>query len=235
MLSLEITNCVKVSHSPDRPNIFYEVQPRSDIDTDFSDLLSTLREMLNKTLRVVVYCRTLNMCSDLFAHFHYELGASSYYPPGSPELSENRLFGMYHGSTPPHNKEVITQSLLDPCGVVRVVFATLALGMGVDLQGVNTIIHTAKNNLLYEMRKCVFIDITNIFVNMTDFSCHFNQKDTLRIPNECLCVILTYYFLLCIMKHLVALRTIFKKVAGVDEVVVLLSPLCTGSQLIVLE
>ena len=48
--------------------------------------------------------------------------------------------------------------------------------------------------------RCVnafFIDITNIFANMTDFSCHFNQKDTLRIPNECLCVILTYYFLLC--------------------------------------
>ena len=43
----------------------------------------------------------------------------------------------------------------------------------------------------------VFIDITNIFVNVTEFSCHFNQKDTLRIPNECLCVILTYYFLLC--------------------------------------
>ena len=42
-----------------------------------------------------------------------------------------------------------------------------------------------------------FIDITNIFVNMTDFSCHYNQKDTLRIANECLCVILTYYFLLC--------------------------------------
>ena len=45
--------------------------------------------------------------------------------------------------------------------------------------------------------RCVnafFIDITNIFVNATDFSCHFNQKDTLRIPNECLCVILTYYF-----------------------------------------
>ena len=42
-----------------------------------------------------------------------------------------------------------------------------------------------------------FIDITNIFVNMTDFSCYLNQKDALRIPDECLCVILTYYFLLC--------------------------------------
>ena len=42
-----------------------------------------------------------------------------------------------------------------------------------------------------EMRKCVFIDITNIFVNMTDFSCHLNQKDALRIPDECLFLILT--------------------------------------------
>ena len=57
--------------------------------------------------------------------------------------------------------------------------------------------YTAKNDMLYEMCKCIFIDITNIFVNMTDFSCHFNQKDALRIPNECLCVILTYYFLIC--------------------------------------
>ena len=57
--------------------------------------------------------------------------------------------------------------------------------------------------------RCVnafFIDITNIFVNMTDFSCHFNQKDTLRIPNECLCVILTYYILLCNLGGLVILR-----------------------------
>ena len=58
---------------------------------------------------------------------------------------------------------------------------------------------TTQQKMICYMR-CVnafFIDITNIFVNMTDFSCHFNQKDTLRIPNECLCVILTYYFLLC--------------------------------------
>ena len=42
-----------------------------------------------------------------------------------------------------------------------------------------------------------FVDITNIFVNMTDFSCHLKQKDALPIPDECLCVIMTNYFLLC--------------------------------------
>ena len=139
--SLEMTNCVRVSHSPDRSNIFYEVKSRNDLESDLSGLLSTLKEKCNTTPRVIVYCLSLNTCSDLYAHFHYELGPASYFPPGSPELSENRLFGMYHASTPQHNKDVISQSLLDPGGVVRIVFATVALGMGIDLQGVNTIIH----------------------------------------------------------------------------------------------
>ena len=88
-----------------------------------------------------MYCRTLIMCADLFSHFSFEMGSSQYYPPGAPEVSDNRLFGMFHASTPQHSKDVITQSLLDPCGVVRIVFATIAMGMGVDFRGVNTVIH----------------------------------------------------------------------------------------------
>lgn len=56
-------------------------------------------------------------------------------------VSSNRLFGMFHACTPPHNKEVILRSLQKEDGVVRVVFATIALGMGVNLVGLNTIYH----------------------------------------------------------------------------------------------
>ena len=80
------------------------------------------------------------MCADLFAHFTYEMGSLQYYPSGA-ELSDNRLFGMFHASTPQHSKEVILQSLMDPEGVVRVVFASIAMGMGIDLREVNTIVH----------------------------------------------------------------------------------------------
>lgn len=139
--SLEMENCVFVSVSPDRPNIFYEVRRRTDIESDFSDLIHTLEEKLTNTPRVIIYCQSLNICSDLFTHFLYCLGATSYFPPGAAELSENRLFGMYHSCTPQHNKEVILESLRDPNGVVRVVFATVALGMGIDINDVNTIIH----------------------------------------------------------------------------------------------
>ena len=43
---------------------------------------------------------------------------------------------MFHSNTPQHNKDVILKSLRDPSGVVRVVFATTALGMGINLQDV---------------------------------------------------------------------------------------------------
>jgi superfamily II DNA helicase RecQ len=47
---------------------------------------------------------------------------------------------MYHANTPEH-KDVIMKSLSKPDGVVQAVFATVGLGMGVNMRDVNTIIH----------------------------------------------------------------------------------------------
>ena len=55
-------------------------------------------------------------------------------------MSDNRLFGMYHSHTPAH-KEAVLRSLQKADGVVRVVFATVALGMGLNVMGLNCIIH----------------------------------------------------------------------------------------------
>ena len=66
------------------------------------------------------------------------MGKSQYYPLSAPELSENHLFGMFHASTPQHSKDVIMESLQDSHGTVR---ASVAMGMGIYLHGVDTIIH----------------------------------------------------------------------------------------------
>ena len=61
-----------------------------------------------------MYCQSLNMCSDLYAHYLYELGDSSYYPQlDAPKLCTNILFGMYHSGTADHNKNVIVKSMSD--------------------------------------------------------------------------------------------------------------------------
>ena len=136
-----MSEVVTVKLSPNRSNIMYVKRRRTDLETDFSESLSTLKEKQKDTLRVVVYCRTLMICADLFSRFSYEMGKSQYYPPNAPELSENRLFSMFHASTPQHRKDVIMGSLQDCHGTVRVVFACVAMGMGIDLHGVDTIIH----------------------------------------------------------------------------------------------
>ena len=61
----------------------------TELETDFSESLSTLTDKQKDTLRVAVYCKTL-ICADLFSS---EMGKGQYYPPTAPELSENRLFG----------------------------------------------------------------------------------------------------------------------------------------------
>ena len=139
--SLEMSDCKTITTSPDRPNIYYEVHARTDMETDLNGLVVSLKQLKNMAPRVIVYCRALDVCADLYAHFHFELGDGSYYPPGAERVSDNRLFGMFHANTPQHNKEVVLSSLTRPDGVVRVVFATVALGMGINLRDVNTIIH----------------------------------------------------------------------------------------------
>ena len=84
----------------------YVERRRTDLETDFSESLSTLKEKQKDTLRGVVYCRTLMICADLFSRFSYEMGKSHYYPPSAPELSENHLFDMFHASTPQQSKDV---------------------------------------------------------------------------------------------------------------------------------
>lgn len=62
---------------------------------------------------------------------------------------------MYHSGTADHNKKVIMKSMADVSGIVRVVFATNALGMGVNLAGLNTIIHYgAPRNLEEYFQEC---------------------------------------------------------------------------------
>ena len=88
------------------------------------------------------------ICANLFSRFSYEMGKSQYYPPGAPEeWSENHLFGMFHASTPQHSKDVIMGSFQDCHGTVRVVFASVAMGMGIDLHGVDTIHYGAPSSI----------------------------------------------------------------------------------------
>ena len=119
----------------------YEVKERTSIEQDFACIHRDISDNSVKAKRALVYCQSLNMCSDLYARFLYELGDKSYHPQGAEKIAVNRLFGMYHSVTNDSIKEVVMKSLSDPYGKIRVVFATVALGIGVNLADVNNVVH----------------------------------------------------------------------------------------------
>ena len=104
--SLDMEGCEFVYTSPDRPNIRYAVKPRTEIKPDMEPYIRVLKEQQINAPRVVVYCQSLNVCSDLYAHFIFELGDEAYYPAGAEKISDNRLVRMLHACTIKHNKNV---------------------------------------------------------------------------------------------------------------------------------
>ena len=83
---LNMGGCEDVFVSPNQPNIYYEVRLRTTIEDDLAHLVESHRK---KAERVIIYCYSLNLCADLHAHFHAELGDDSYYPPG--DLQQDAL------------------------------------------------------------------------------------------------------------------------------------------------
>ena len=67
-----------------------------------------------------------------------------YHPLGCSHCPQHRLFNQYHRPTPDtqnHPSSIILNDMKKVGGVMRVVLATVALGLGVDFPDVDRVIH----------------------------------------------------------------------------------------------
>lgn len=75
----------------------------------------------------------LKWCGFAYALFSSILLKQQYYPENAPALPQYRLFGQFHAPQTDEMKEEILHQLTSSNSVIRVVFATVAMGMGVDI------------------------------------------------------------------------------------------------------
>jgi ATP-dependent DNA helicase RecQ len=135
-------NCLIIYKSPNRPNIYLaKFKVSMDVRKSFKFLIDKLRLEKIAMDRTIVYCKSIKDCGHLFHLFRSELGDHSFYPSGSLKLSSNLLFGMYHHTTLDKHKSRILNSFHEQDGTCRLVFATNALGMGVNFPDVRTVIN----------------------------------------------------------------------------------------------
>ena len=152
-LSLGLKDCVEIIGNPDRHNITYYKQQRIGDDIDFlTELFSAmsqqlLKEKINFPLTVIYL--PLKWCGFAYKLFDSVLGNDQYYPEGSLSVPQNRLFGQFHSPQTSEMKDEILKQLCSEVSVIRVVFATVALGMGVDIKEIRHIIHITPPKLQY--------------------------------------------------------------------------------------
>ena len=145
MKTLHLKNPVEVHVSPNRPNIYYkkifrvgtDVESYETILQPIADGLQT--ETINYPLTIVYM--NLKWCGFAYKLFDKTLGDNQYYPNDADHVPENRTFAQYHAPQTTKMKEQILKELTSPKSKIRVVFATIAIGMGVDIPSIRHIIH----------------------------------------------------------------------------------------------
>lgn len=126
--------------SADRPNIYYSVfKVTKNIKESMLWLMNELKEHSIRTPKTIVYCQTIKTCSALYGIFRQTLGQEFSYI-GTIAM-KNCLYGMYHHSTTDRCKQNITETFPQEGSTTRVIFATSAFGMGVNIPDVERVIH----------------------------------------------------------------------------------------------
>ena len=143
--SLGLEGCAEIVGNPDRRNITYYKGKRTGQDIDsLIEILTPMaegltEEMINFPLTIIYL--PLKWCGFAYKIFESVLGHKQYYPEGSLAIPQNRLFAQFHSPQMKDMKDEILKQLCSEQSVIRVVFATVALGMGVDIKGIRQVIH----------------------------------------------------------------------------------------------
>ena len=143
--SLNLRNPLEVIGNPNRPNIHYKkVFGKTDDIDFFEELLQLIAcDLKAKPVDYPITRMYLPLGWYGFAvkFFETHLGSEQYYPSNAQPLPENRLFAQCHAPQTIAMKDQILKELSSAVSKVRVVFATVAMGMGVHIQAIQTVIH----------------------------------------------------------------------------------------------
>ncbi|CAC5425085.1 unnamed protein product [Mytilus coruscus] len=86
----------------------------------------------------VIYVENLESLGYYFRYLEYELKEKGY---NGENITENRMFAQYHSDYPETMKQHIVKDLCQSKPILRLVLATVALGMGLNAPSIRRIIH----------------------------------------------------------------------------------------------
>ena len=126
---LNMVNVKIVCLSPDKENVKYIVEKaKIDLEETFDWLIKDMIRYQQSTEKTVIFCRSFKECGDIYDTFLSNLPSSN-------------GIAMYHARTPQCIKDKVLSDLMSIHGSTRIVIATSALGMGVNIPDIKRVIN----------------------------------------------------------------------------------------------
>ena len=128
---LHMVNTKVIYLSPDKENIKYIVQKadKAGLHVTFSWIIEDLKKHLQACPKTIIFCTSFKECGEVYDTF------SDIMPD-----TFTTYYAMYHSKTPERIKEQVLSDIVTN-GNIRVVIATSALGMGINIPDIQRITH----------------------------------------------------------------------------------------------
>ena len=138
---LSMTNPVLIAKSPCKKNIYFKVLPEikcEELSEDLSDAIKNESENYPKT---VIFVPNYRHCFQLYFNIRSKLGKYLTNPPGYPHVSDFLVVDMYTRVCTEAKKETLITQFSSTSSKLRVLIATTAFGMGIDIPDIRQVIH----------------------------------------------------------------------------------------------
>ena len=106
-------------------------------EDELSWIVESIRECGFESRKVIVYVTSIDTCDKLYCWLHLTLGSQVY---GGEKTLENRIVEMYHSGTDADSQQRIAASFCQIGGNIRVLIATTAFGMGMQIPDVSVVV-----------------------------------------------------------------------------------------------
>lgn len=140
--SLEMNGCYIKARNPNKSNIQYTVAEKPvDLLIVVKPIVKHVNEKGQKADCCIIFCRTYKDSATLFELVILELESSGVIITSTESGQTLRICEKFTVCSSPNTKGNIIASFTHPNGIVQIVVATVAFGMGLNSPNVRTVIH----------------------------------------------------------------------------------------------